>query len=80
MRKILVGLWDASGDIQINCIYHDMTREKAINLFYNQYIKHNFNTFQYCNDKLSGIYNSKVIKDRLLFDVSDDMIIYAQYA
>lgn len=80
MKNIICGVWDAKNEIITTCLYSNMTREYALNLFYNQYIKKDFNTWNYCNDKLSGIRKSNAIRDRLLYDVTDDIIIYSQYA
>ena len=41
--------------------------------------KGNFNTQDYPS-KLDGIYKSNIIKDRLLYNLSDDLIIYSQKA
>ena len=79
-KNIIVGLWDAKKpEIETSYIYNGISREKAIICFINQYFNKNYNTWEY-ETQLNGIRKSNIIKDRLLYDYTDDLIIYAQYA
>lgn len=79
-KPVIVGLWDATrGEFIKEYIYHNMTRKKAIICFLKQEIDHNYNTWDYPND-IDGIYKSKSIKDRIYYDLSDNQVIYSQYA
>lgn len=79
MKSIIIGVWDAKNpDGQTSYLYHGITREQGIINFIYQYFKKDFSTWNYPN-KLNGIHKSNVIKDRLLYDYTDDIIIYAQY-
>lgn len=79
MQSVIVGIWNANKpDISITFLYHGISREKAIICFINQYFKHNYNSWEY-SDTIQGIRKSNVIKDRLLYDYSEDIIVYAQY-
>ena len=80
-KNILVGVWDATqtNDNNITWIYHTTNQKQAIINFLYQYFKHDYNTFNYPDD-IAGIYKSKVIKDRYLYNVTDNIIIYAQIA
>ena len=71
-------LFDArKGEFVKEEIYTLSPRKAMINAVM-QY-KWNFNTQDYPS-KLDGIYKSNVIKDRLLYNLSDDLIIYSQKA
>lgn len=76
--KSIVMLFDAAkGNFVKECIY-TLPPKKALICAIKQY--HNdFNTFNYPDD-IEGIYKSNVIKDRLLFNLSDDLILYSQKA
>ena len=78
-KSVIVGVWDANKpDITTSYLYHGISREKAIICFINQYFKKNFNTSDY-PDTIQGIRKSSLIKDRLLYDYTENLIIYAQY-
>lgn len=79
-KNILVGIWDANNPDNVTTwLYCGISKEKALISFIKQYIDHNYNTWNY-PDHIEGIYNSHVIKDRILYDLTDDIVIYAQYA
>ena len=79
-KSVLVGIWDANNPDDITTwLYHGITREKALIAFIQQYINKDYSTASYPGT-LPGIYNSKVIKDRILYDINDDLVIYAQFA
>lgn len=76
--KSIVMLFDArKGEFVKEEIYALSPRKAMINAVM-QY-KGNFNTQDYPS-KLDGIYKSNVIKDRLLYNLSDDLVIYSQKA
>jgi len=78
-KKIICMLFDAKkGDFIQTVFYNNMSRENALICFVEQY-SGNYSTWEYPK-KLEGIYKSKVIKDRLLYDITEDLIVYAQYA
>ena len=78
-NKVLVMIWDTrSGDFVKTAFYTDISIKQAlINAVYQ--LKGNFNTWEYPTE-LDGIYKSKVVKDRLLFDVSENVTLVAQRA
>lgn len=79
-KTILVGIWDANNlDIKTTYLYHGISRKQAIINFIHQYFNNDYNTMSY-EKELSGIYKSNCIKDRLLYDYTEDIIIYSQYA
>lgn len=79
-KSIIVSFWDANKpQTETSWLYTGISREKAIIYFIEQYFKNNYNTWMY-PEKLTGIYKSNVIKDRLLYDYTDDIIIFSQYA
>ena len=78
-NKVLVMLWDGrSGDFIKTMLYANITVKQAlINAVYQ--LRDNYNTWEYPKD-LDGIYKSKMVKDRLLYDIGEDLILYAQRA
>lgn len=80
-KSIIVSFWDANNINGVNTswLYHGLTREQAIINFIEQYFKKNYNTESY-SDTLPGVYKSNVIKDRLLYDLTDDLVVFAQFA
>lgn len=80
-KTILVSFWDTTkGNVcEKTAFYQGITREEAILCFVKQYFDNDFNTFNY-PETLDGIYKSNVIKDRLLYDYTENIIVYAQYA
>ena len=78
-KSIMCGMWRGStGNIEVSCIYHGISRQQAIINFIQQYFNNNYNTWNYPNT-IEGIYKSNFIKDRILYNYSDDIVIYAQY-
>lgn len=79
-KSIVVTFWDATKGNTENTsfIYHGITREKGIITFIKQYFYNDYNTADY-PEKLDGIYKSHVIKDRLLYDFSENIVVYSQY-
>lgn len=76
--KSVVMLFDArKGEFVKETIYTLSPMEAMISAVM-QY-KGDFNTQNYPS-KLDGIYKSNVIKDRLLYNLSDDLIMYSQKA
>ena len=76
--KSVVMLFDArEGEFVKEAIYA-LSPMKAMISAVMQY-KGDFNTQNYPS-KLEGIYKSNVVKDRLLYDLSDDLIMYSQKA
>lgn len=78
-NKVLVMIWDGrSGDFIKTSLYTNISVKQAlINAVYQ--LKGNFNTWEYPTE-LDGIYKSKMVKDRLLYDISEDLVLYAQKA
>lgn len=80
MKKVIVSYWNATNPkIEESFIYTGITRKQAIINFIEQYFNKNYNTRTYAKD-LNGIYKSHVIKDRLLFDYTENIVIYSQFA
>ena len=76
--KSVVMLFDArKGDFIKEAIY-SLPPRKALICAVMQY-KGNFNTCKYPDD-LEEIYKSNVIKDRLLYDINENLIMYSQKA
>lgn len=82
MKKgtIRVQLWDASagGDFYNGAIFYNMTAKAAM-IAYLEQMRGNFNTWTYPKD-LEGIYKSQAVQDRILYDLTDDITVYAQRA
>lgn len=78
MVKSVVCLWDMSRGECIKEAFYDLPVKAALIAAVNQY-KGNYNTWEYGND-LPGIYKSHVIKDRLIFDITENLVIYSQNA
>lgn len=78
-KKVICMLFNAiSGDFEKTAFYTGLTRERALICFKEQ-LQGNFNSWEY-PESIDGVYKSNVIKDRLLYNLTDDLIIYAQYA
>ena len=76
--KSWVMLFDArKGDFIWEAMYYLSPKKALINAVM-QY-KGNMNTWEYPKD-LDGIYKSRVVKDRLLYDITDNLTMYAQRA
>lgn len=76
--KSVVMLFDTrKGEFVKEAIY-TLSPMKAMISAVMQY-KGDFNTQNYPSE-LDGIYKSNVIKDRLLYNLSDDLIMYSQKA
>ena len=74
----LVMLFDAKkGDFVQKALY-SLPPKKALICAVMQY-KGNINTWEYPKD-LDGIYKSRMVKDRLLYDITDNLTMYAQRA
>ena len=76
--KSVVMLFDARKGEFVNEAIYTLSPMKAMISAVMQY-KGDFNTQNYPS-KLDGIYKSNVIKDRLLYNLSDDLIMYSQKA
>lgn len=76
--KSIVMLFDARKGEFVKEEIYTLSPRKAMISAVMQY-KGNFNTQDY-SSKLDGIYKSNIIKDRLLYNLSDDLIIYSQKA
>ena len=77
--KVWVTIWDGrGGSIVKECLYTNMTVKEALICGINQF-RGNFNTWEYPKD-MDGIYKSKMVKGRLLYDLSSDVSVYAQRA
>lgn len=77
--NIIVQLWDANaGDFYRSALFYNTTPEKAL-IAYLEQMKGNFNTWTYPED-LEGIYKSQAVQDRILYDLTDDITVYAQRA
>jgi hypothetical protein len=78
-KSIIAGVWNAAtGEFIHEALYHGITREKAIINIIKQFFNKDYCTWNY-PDNIEGIHKSQVIKDRLLYDYTDNIIIYAQY-
>lgn len=76
--KSIVMLYDAvKGEFIKEALYCLPAKKALINAVM-QY-KGNFNTLEYPQE-LPGIYKSKVIKDRLLYDITENLVMYSQKA
>lgn len=71
-------LFDAKKGCFVSEGRYTLSPKKAMIAAVEQY-KGNYNTFEYPKE-LDGIYESKVIKGRLLYNITDDLIMYAQLA
>ena len=80
-KTVLVSFWDATkgNTSEKTVFYQGITREKALLCFVKQYFENDFNTLDY-PETLDGIYKSNVIKDRILYDYTENIIVYAQFA
>ena len=76
--KSVVMLFDARKVEFVKEAIYTLSPMKAMISAVMQY-KGDFNTQNYPS-KLDGIYKSNVIKDRLLYNLSDDLIMYSQKA
>ena len=76
--KSVVMLFDGRKGEFVKEIIYTLSPRKALICAAMQY-KGNFNTWEYPDD-LEGIYKSKVIKDRLLYDIDENLIMYSQKA
>ena len=77
--KVWVTVWNMrGGDVVKECLYTNMTVKEALICGINQF-RGNFNTWEYPKD-MDGIYKSASVRGRLLYDISDDVIISAQRA
>jgi hypothetical protein len=76
--KSVVMLFDARKGEFVKEEIYTLSPMKAMISAVMQY-KGDFNTQNYPS-KLDGIYKSNVIKDRLLYNLSDDFIMYSQKA
>lgn len=74
--KSVVMLFDARKGEFVKEVIYTLSPMKAIISAVMQY-KGDFNTQNYPS-KLDGIYKSNVIKDRFLYNLSDDLIMYSQ--
>lgn len=78
-ENIIVTLWDGcTGAFGPEELFHNMTAKEALITFLEQ-LKGNFNTWTYPED-LEGIYPSNCIKDRINYDLTEDIVVYAQRA
>lgn len=76
--KSVVMLFDATKGEFVKEAVYCLPPKKALICAVNQY-KGNFNTWEYPND-MEGIHKSNCVKGRLLFDITEDLIMYAQEA
>ncbi len=58
---------------------YDFEDMKAAMIAYLEQMRGNFNTWTYPKD-LEGIYKSQAVQDRILYDLTDDITVYAQRA
>lgn len=78
-KTVLVMVWDGrSGDFVRWYLYNNMTLKQALINGLNQFLG-NFNTWTYPK-VMDNIYESYLVKGRLIYDISDDVSIYAQRA
>ena len=79
MKRVFVMLWDGrTGRDEQTSVYESETVKKALINAIMQY-KGNYNTWDYPKD-LDGIHKSNCVKGRLLYDISEDLVMYAQEA
>ena len=78
MNKSVVMLFDANKGEFIKTAFYDLAPKKAMIAAVMQY-NGNFNTWEYPKT-LDGIYKSNCVKDRLLYDISENLIMYSQMA
>ena len=71
-------LFDATKGEFVEEYLYTLPPKKALICAINQH-KGNFNTWEYPND-IEGIHKSNCVKGRLLFDIDEDRILYAQEA
>lgn len=71
-------LFDATKGEFIQEARYTLPPKEALIAAVEQY-KGNYNWWDYPKE-LEGIYKSNVIKDRLLYNITDDLIMYAQLA
>lgn len=76
--KSIVMLFDARKGEFVKEEIYTLSPKKAMISAVMQY-KGNFNTQDYPS-KLDGVYKSNAVKDRLLYNLSDDLIMYSQKA
>ena len=76
--KSVVMLFDAIKGEFIKEAFYSLPPKKALIAAVMQY-KGNTNTWEYPTD-LDGIYKSHIIKDRLMYDITENLIMYAQKA
>ena len=74
----LVMLFDAKKGAFVQEAIYSLPPKNALICAVMQY-KGNTNTWEYPKD-LDGIYKSRMVKDRLLYDITDNLTIYAQRA
>ena len=78
-RKVWVTVWNMeSGEPVKEGLYTDMTVKDALICGVEQF-KGNFNTWEYPKD-LKGIYESRMVQGRLLYDISNNVVVSAQRA
>lgn len=74
--KTYVVLYDmANGAKEIKCALYCLPAKQALICAIEQY-KGNFNTWEYPKN-IDGIHKSNVIKGRLLYDITEDLILCA---
>lgn len=78
MDKTMVILWNMETGNAEKTAFYSLPIKKALICAINQY-NGNFNTANYPAD-VNGIYKSKMIKDRLIYDISENLILTAQKA
>ena len=71
-----VMLFDANEGMFIQEARYTLSPMEALIAAIEQY-KGNYNTWEYPKT-LNGVYKSNVIKDRLLYDISDNLVLYSQ--
>lgn len=76
--KSLVMLFDARKGEFVKEMLYTLPPKEALIAGMMQH-KGNVNTWEYPKD-IKGIYKSSVVKDRLLYDITDDLIMYSQRA
>lgn len=78
MKRSLVMLFDAEKGDFISEELYDLPPKKALINAIEQY-KGNYNTWEYPKE-IDGIYKSKMVKDRLMYDITEDLIMVSQKA
>lgn len=78
-NKVWVTVWNmATGNPIKEGLYTNMTVKQALICGIQQF-KGNLNTWEYPKD-MNGIYKSNLVKGRLLYDISAEIVVSAQKA